>query len=149
MLPAEKSKFTGNHEHTLDKQGRLTIPSAWRREFAEEAVFLAVPQQAGYIAVLPPAEVDKLHERVSQVPLSDEVAQQAIASFFSRTQSFSFDKQGRFVLAEHLKTHAGIGDDVMLIGAMSKFNIYSPSRWTEQEARNAASNADAMRRLGI
>ncbi|MES2697875.1 MAG: division/cell wall cluster transcriptional repressor MraZ [Verrucomicrobiota bacterium] len=150
MEPAGKTSFTGNYNHTLDEKGRLTLPSVWRRDFAEEATFLATPHPDGYIAVLPPEEVEKLHAKVSLAKLSDSSAQAFFARFFSQTQSFSFDKAGRIVLSDALLKHAGITKDAVLIGSLTKFNIYNPARWQQEEARTAGENfGDLMRRLDI
>jgi MraZ protein len=150
MAQAGKPVYTGLFRHTLDDKGRLTIPSAWRHAHAEADVFLVTPNPEGYLAVLPPLEVEKLHEKISAMKLSDAGAQAWAAKFFSQTQSFSFDKAGRIGLAAELLKHAGIEKDAVLVGSMNKFNIYNPARWQQEEARTAGENfGDLMRRLDI
>lgn len=113
-------------------------------------MFLATPLPEGYIAVLPPEEVAKLHVKVSQIALSDAAGQDFVARFFAATQSFRFDKQGRVGLSAELLRHAGIAKEALLVGAMNKFNIYAPERWEKVTARTAGDNfGDIMRRLGI
>ena len=150
MALAGKAVFTGLFRHTLDDKGRLTIPSEWRHAYAQEDTFLATPHPDGYIAVLPPAEVDKLHDKISAMKHSDAAAQAFNARFFSQTQSFSFDKTGRAGLKAELLKHAGIGKDAVLVGSLTKFNIYTPARWEQEEQRTAGENfGDLMRRLDI
>lgn len=150
MASTATAFYTGLFRHSLDDKGRLTIPSAWRGAHAEGDVFLATPLPEGYIAVLPPAEVAKLHEKFAHMALSDASAQDFAAAFFSATQSFSFDKSGRIGLSEELLQHAGIDKDAVLVGSLSKFNIYSPARWDKVKARTSGENyGDIMRRLGI
>ena len=142
--------YTGLFRHTLDDKGRVTIPSAWRSAHGESDSFLATPHPDGYIAVLPPAEVQKLHAKIAQMALSDGSGQDFAARFFAQTQSFSFDKQGRVGLDASLLAHAGIGKDAVLVGSLTKFNLYSPSRWEKVESRTSGENfGDIMRRLGI
>ena len=150
MAQAGKPVYTGLFKHTLDDKGRLTIPSAWRAAHAEADVFLATPHPDGYVAILPPSEVDKLHDKISAMKLSDAAAQAFNAKFFSQTQSFSFDKSGRIGLGADLLKHAGIEKDAVLVGSLTKFNIYNPTRWQQEEARTAGENfGDLMRRLDI
>lgn len=150
MSQSGKAFYTGLFRHTLDDKGRLTIPSAWRVVHGESDVFLATPHPDGYVAVLPPAEVEKLHAKISELKLSDAAAQAFAARFFSQTQSFSFDKSGRVGLAADLLKHAGIDKDAVLVGSLTKFNLYNPSRWRQEEARTAGENfGDLMRRLDI
>lgn len=145
-----KAFYTGLFRHTIDDKGRLTIPSAWRGAHSEGDVFLAAPHPDGYVAVLPPAEVDKLHAKIAQMALSDGAAQDFAARFFAQTQSFSFDKQGRVGLSSELLAQAGIAKDAVLVGALTKFNLYSPVRWEKVQTRTAGDNfGDIMRRLGI
>jgi MraZ protein len=150
MAQAGTAIYTGLFRHTLDDKGRLTIPSAWRYAHEEADTFLATPHPDGYLAVLPPTEVEKLHEKISTMKLGDAAAQAFTARFFSQTQSFSFDKSGRVGLTADLLSHAGIGKDAVLAGSLTKFNIYSPARWAQEEARTAGENfGDLMRRLDI
>ena len=142
--------YTGLFRHTLDDKGRLTIPSAWRHAHAEGDTFLATPHPDGYVAVLPPSEVEKLHAKISQLKLSDAEAQAFTARFFSQTQDFSFDKAGRVGLSAELLKHAGIDRDAVLVGTLTKFNLYNPARWQQEEKRTAGENfGDMMRRLDI
>ena len=150
IMAQGKPVFTGLFRHSLDDKGRLTIPSEWRHAHAPEATFLATPHPDGYIAVLPPAEVEKLHDKISAMKLSDAAAQAFNARFFSQTQSFSFDKSGRAGLTSELLKHAGIEKEAVLVGSLTKFNIYNPGRWQQEEARTAGENfGDLMRRLDI
>jgi len=150
MEQSANAFFTGLFRHALDDKGRLTIPSAWRAAHREGDAFLATPHPDGYVAVLPPGEVEKLHAKIAQMALSDGAGQDFAARFFSRTQSFAFDKQGRVGLSADLLQHAGITKDAVLVGSLTKFNLYAPSRWQKVEARTSGENfGDIMRRLGI
>jgi len=150
MAQPGKAFYTGLFRHSLDDKGRLTIPSAWRYAHEEADAFLATPHPDGYIAVLPPAEVEKLHAKIAQLALGDGAGQDFAARFFAETQSFSFDKAGRIGLQDALLTHAGIDKNAVLVGSLTKFNIYSPERWEKVQARTAGENfGDIMRRLGI
>ena len=150
MAQSSEAAYTGLFRHTLDDKGRLTIPSAWRYAHEESDTFLATPHPDGYIAVLPPAEVAKLRAKVALMALSDGAGQDFVARFFSQTQSFSFDKAGRVGLEEALLEHAGIEKDAVLVGSLTKFNLYTPSRWTKVEARTSGENfGDLMRRIGL
>jgi MraZ protein len=82
--------------------------------------------------------------------LSDAAAQAFNARFFSQTQGFSFDKTGRAAFKPELLKHAGIEKDAVLVGSLTKFNIYNPARWQQEVDRTAGENfGDLMRRLDI
>ena len=150
MATEGKVFYTGLFRHTLDDKGRLTIPSVWRHAHAAEETFLATPHPDGYVAVLPPKEVDLLHAKISGLRMSDTKAQTFAARFFSQTQDFSFDKAGRIGLSAELLKHAGIEKDAVLVGTLTKFNIYNPARWQQEETRASGEHfGDLMRQMGI
>ncbi|MCB1103906.1 MAG: mraZ [Opitutaceae bacterium] len=150
MSQAQPPLYTGLFRHALDDKNRLTIPSAWRFAHGSDDTFLATPHPEGYIAVLPPAEVEKLRVKIANMALSDGAGQDFVARFFAQTQSLWFDKSGRMNLSAELLGHAGITKDTVLVGGLTKFNIYNPERWTKVEARTSGENfGDLMRRLGI
>jgi MraZ protein len=82
--------------------------------------------------------------------LSDGAGQDFVARFFSQTHSLWFDKAGRMNLSPELLQHGGVTKEAVLVGGLTKFNIYTPERWAKVEARTAGENfGDLMRRLGI
>lgn len=135
MSTAAKTLFTGSEERVLDDKGRVTLLADWRTGFSDQDQFLATPAPGGYISVLPPAEVQKLHDKFAEIPLNDAEAQDELAAFSAASQTITFDKQGRISLKPSLLQYAGISKEVVLAGSFSKFNIYSPARWAEIQAK--------------
>ena len=131
--------YVGSFERTLDDKGRLTLPSAWRSEHDEATRFMAVVIH-GYVAVLTPDEVTRVRGRIREISFADKAKQAAVNEFFSKAQVFSFDKAGRVLLDPAIREKAGIKDQstVHLVGALTKFSIFSP----EALKRNQALAAD-------
>ena len=142
--------YVGSFRHSLDAKNRLTIPSKWRFAGDDGDVYLALPDPGGYITVLPPLEVEKLYERVSQKLLSDGAAQAFLSKFFSQALTFGCDKQGRVGLATELLAHAGIEKAAILVGTMSKFSIWSPDRWRPVDPRASGEDLGGlMKEVGL
>jgi len=150
MSPASRPRYTGHFQHSLDDKNRLTIPSGWRSAHTEEDEFVALPHPDGYIAVLPPVEVDRLYEKAAAKELSDSDSQDVLNQLFSFAQTLRFDKQGRISPSSELLAHAGIAKEAVLAGSLSKFAIWSPERWDEKSRRmDPQTYRDLMRRAGI
>ncbi len=150
MPLSTKPRYTGHFRHSLDDKNRLTIPSDWRYAHTEDDSFIALPHPDGYIAILPPSEVDRLYEKTALKNLSDSEAQDVLTQLFAYAQTLRFDKQGRFSLDPELLTHAGVTKDAVLAGSLSKFAIWSPERWAAKGQRmDAQTYRDLMRRAGI
>jgi MraZ protein len=151
MVPPSKPIYVGSFRHVLDAKNRLTIPSRWRFAGDEAGeVYLALPNPGGYVSVLPPSEVEKLYQKVSEKALSDTEAQEFLNRFFAQAHSFGCDKQGRVNLTDELLKHAGVDRDAVLVGTMNKFNIWSPERLAQMQTRASGENpGDLMRRIGL
>jgi MraZ protein len=150
MSSTIKPRYTGHFQHSLDDKNRLTIPSGWRVAHTEDDEFVALPHPDGYIAVLPPPEVDRLYEKAAAKNLSDSEAQDVLTQLFAHAQTLRFDKQGRIGLTQELLVHAGITKDAILAGSLSKFAIWSPERWDVKGRRmDTQTYRDLMRRVGI
>ena len=151
MALPSKPIYVGSFRHVLDAKNRLTIPSRWRFVGDEAGeVYLAVPNPGGYVSVLPPAEVEKLYQKVSEKNISDTEAQEFLNRFFAQAHSFGCDKQGRVNITDELLQHAGVDRDAVLVGTMHTFSIWSPDRLAQMQARNSGENpGDLMRRIGL
>jgi MraZ protein len=150
MPSSTKPRYTGHFRHSLDDKNRLTIPSGWRYAHTEDDEFVALPHPDGYIAILPPPEVDRLYEKAAAKNLSDSEAQDVLTQLFAHAQTLRFDKQGRFSLVPELLSHAGISKEAVLAGSLSKFAIWNPEQWEAKGQRmDAQTYRDLMRRAGI
>jgi len=153
MSGITKPFYVGTYRHSLDAKNRLTIPAKWR--FAgddTQEVYLALPHPGGYVLVLPPAEVTKLYERISALPLSDEKAQEFQHKFFSQAHQFGCDNQGRIILPEPLLKRAGIerAQEVVLVGTLNKFGLWSADRWASMDPEKTGDNlGDLMKQVGL
>ena len=155
----ESSLFVGEFHRTIDEKGRLTIPASWRPKkssgVASEArdfFFLALPTPDGNISVYPPKMVEQLESRISQVSIGDIEGQRAITELMSMAHSFTCDKQGRINLNERLIGHAQIEKDVVLIGKLSTFSLFSDEgfgKFQSSYPADAGTKAAVFQRFGL
>ncbi len=150
MSPGNIGIFVGEYRHSMDAKGRLTIPSPWRLDGEEgRDAFLALPNPAGYITVYPPEMIAQLKERVSKISMGDVEGQAALTVVMSMAHSFSSDKQGRINLNERLIAHAGIEKEVVLLGKVSSFSIYSAKAYESVKPGDVGSMMEALSRFGF
>lgn len=146
MEMQESTLFVGEFHRTIDEKGRLTIPANWRsNKGGSDIIYLALPTPDGNISVYPPKMVAQLEARISQVSIGDIDGQKAITELMSMAHSFNCDKQGRINLNDRLVGHAKIEKEVVLIGKLSTFSIFSDegyekfqSSYTVDEGTKAA-----------
>lgn len=149
MVSLGQGFYVGEFRHNLDAKKRLTVPSKWRFEGDENNLYLAFPDPAGCITVYPPAMVDRLREQLSNVSIADAEGQLAITSLLSSADSFTFDKNGRINLHERLYQHSGVEKEVVLVGTVNKFSLWSPERYDHYRSQGSSNVSEILQRYGF
>jgi MraZ protein len=130
-------RFVSHHVLRLDAKGRVSVPASFRAVLARDGFdglychpALDRPAlDAGGNALL--AEIEALISSFS--PYSEEREQFSLA-LFGTSETLKLDGEGRMVLSDAHKTHAGITDAVMFVGLGHKFRIWEPSRFRAELA---------------
>ena len=138
----------------MDAKGRVSIPASFRAVLERDRY--GGGQQAGvycYPSLDAPA-LDAGGERLARridgllsgLPdYSDERDELSVA-LYGDVQVLSIDQDGRIVLPEKLRAHAGIGAEVAFVGLGEKFQLWEPGRFDARRAR-AREKVDAHRKL--
>ncbi len=133
-------RFVSNFTNRLDAKGRVSIPASFRAVLARdgfEGLYVhpaldAPALDAGGNALL--NEIDGLLSTLS--PYSDERDHLSTA-LLGTSEILRIDSEGRIILTDSLKAHAGIADAVTFVGHGSKFQVWEPQRFRThlEEAR--------------
>jgi MraZ protein len=87
------------------------------------------------------AEIEALIGRYA--PFSDQREQLALA-LYGTSETLKIDGEGRVVLSENLKRHAGITESVAFVGLGNKFQIWEPGHF-ESELAEATRKVRALK----
>jgi len=130
-------RFVANFTLRLDSKGRVSIPGSFRSVLARDGVeglycYPALDRpaiDAGGQALM--AEIEALIGRYA--PFSDQRERFALA-LYGTSETLKIDNEGRVVLSETLKRHAGITEVVAFVGLGHKFQIWEPGRFQSELA---------------
>ena len=130
-------RFVANFTLRLDSKGRVSIPGPFRSVLARGGLdglycYPALDRpaiDAGGNALM--AEIEALIGRYA--PFSDQREQFALA-LYGTSETLKIDGEGRVVLSENLKRHAGITETVAFVGLGNKFQIWDPGRFKSELA---------------
>jgi MraZ protein len=130
-------RFMSHYMLRLDAKGRISVPAAFRTVLARdgfEGLYChPAPDRpaldAGGNALL--AEIGALI--TSYPPYSDQREQFAL-SLYGTSETLKIDGEGRIVLTDSLKAHAGITDAATFVGLGHKFRIWEPGRFRAELA---------------
>lgn len=146
-FPGAFPSYVGEFAHQLDARNRVSIPAGWRVEGDQENYYLAWPHPEGCIAVYPPEVQSELIEKARQVRQSDLRGQAVLRQLFGKGFRFGCDKQGRILIPEPLRKHAGIDKGATLVGLGRNFQIWSTDKYSIGD--DDFNLLDAMDALGI
>ena len=144
-------RFVSNYTLRLDAKGRVSIPAQFRAVLARDGFdglycypALDSPSlDAGGNALL--GEIEQLIARFP--PFADQRDEFAIA-LYGTSETLKIDGEGRVVLSDTLKAHAGIADAVAFVGLGHKFQIWEPNRFRAQLAEATEKVRALKRQLG-
>src|SRR3954447_559500 len=128
--------YAGEFRHAIDEKNRITIPSRWRRDGAEEFIILPEANHQ-FLLVMSPEEFSRMSSIAeSEANVSARDRRVFLRQLHSRAQHGSSDRQGRLVLPEELCRKVGLKGEVALVGGRGRFEIWNLGHWkkaTEEE----------------
>ena len=142
---AERNRhmLTGEYQHNLDPKGRVTVPSRFREDLGDR--FYVCKGLDGCLFVLSNTQWEKLVEKVSAMPLAQGRGIQRY--FFSGAAEVEPDKQGRILIPQNLRDHAGLEKDVTVIGAAVRAEIWDTARWKAYNDSQTSENIEESMNL--
>ena len=123
--------FYGEYEHTIDRKGRIIIPSKFRDVFKEQFVekFYATRGLDKCLFVFTEEEWKVQEQKFKSMSFTKADSRKFNRLFFSGAADITCDKQGRVLLPQYLKDYAGIKRDVMIVGVSNRIEIWSKEAW--------------------
>jgi mraZ protein len=140
--------FMGEYSHTIDTKGRLIVPSKFREQLGNE--FVVTKGLDGCLFVYPNEEWKNIEEKFRNIPLTTKDARKFSRFFFAGAASCEVDKQGRILLPQVLREFADLSKDVVLVGVLSRIEIWSKERWQDTNSYEDMDEvAEHMAELGL
>jgi transcriptional regulator MraZ len=122
--------FKGTYRHRIDGKGRVPVPAPFRRALAAlgaDRVVVTVLDQC--LAAYAPAEWARLEEQIAALPAFNRQVKALTRLLASRAADCDLDVQGRILLPPTLREAAGLAREAVVIGALSRIEIWAPETW--------------------
>jgi MraZ protein len=125
--------FYGEHEHSIDRKGRLIIPSKFREVSKEHYVerFFVTRGLDTCLFVFTEDEWRKQETRFKSLPFTSTEARAFNRLYFSGAYEADCDKQGRILIPQYLKDFARIKQEVVIVGVSNRMEIWAKESWQE------------------
>ena len=121
--------FVGAFERQLDDKGRLALPATFRNRLGEHC-YLAKGQDK-CVTVVPASTFEAEAAAMAARVQAGEVSRNQLRALASSAILVSFDKQGRVIIDEQLRTYAdlALGEAVTVAGGFDRLEIWRPERF--------------------
>ena len=141
--------FYGEYEHSIDKKGRLIIPSKFRDSFKEydiEKLYVTRGLDK-CLFMFTESEWKTQESKFKAVPFTKSEARKFNRIYFAGAVQIECDKQGRILIPKYLKDFAGIKRDVMIIGVSNRIEVWARDAWQSYYNNSKESFEDIAERL--
>ncbi len=141
--------FYGEHEHTIDRKGRLIIPSSFRAVMKEHYVerLFATRGLDRCLFLFPEDEWRAQENKLRTLSFTKQEARKFHRLYFSGAAELTCDRQGRILVPQYLKEFAGIKRDVVLIGLSNRVEIWDKEEWRKYYGQSKTSYEEIAERL--
>jgi transcriptional regulator MraZ len=143
--------FVSHYSLRLDAKGRVSIPAPFRAVLARdgfEGLYCYPTLDRPALDAGGNALLKEIQALVGRFPPYSEEREQFSAALYGTSEVVKIDGEGRAILTEQLKGHAGIKDEIAFVGLGHKFQIWEPGRFRAELAEATEKVRALKKRLG-
>ena len=136
--------FFGTYEHSLDDKGRVILPARIRARLSG-AVYLTQHLDS-CVAMWTLEQFEK--EVAAQLAAAESGPRERneVRDWSASVHEVELDRQGRMAIPQQLRSYAGLEQEVLVIGAINRVELWSPERWRTKGDEAAPSSASTTGR---
>ncbi len=141
--------FYGEYEHTLDRKGRLIIPSKFREALKEHYIerFFITRGLDKCLFMFAEDEWKLQEQKFKTMSFTKAESRRFNRLYFSGACDMVPDKQGRILIPPYLKEYAGIKRDVYIIGVSNRIEIWGRENWKDYYSTSRDSFEEVAEKL--
>lgn len=127
------SAFLGTHQNRFDAKGRVSIPAPFRSVLRDQAhdgeslVILRPSHLHPCVEAWPSRAFASLAAPLDEIDIFSEDHDDVATTLYADAYPLDSDKEGRIIIPEALRAHAGLTDEVAFMGTGRTFQIWEPA----------------------
>ena len=125
--------YFGKYNYNVDAANRIIVPARFREQLGAESVFFKAEEGCLYLYDTPAFEAVLAPLRYL-AGTADGLEQMRI-KVYDNTVGVSVDRNGRLVIPADCMEHAGLKNEVMIVGAGNRIEIWNPEAYAAQAAK--------------
>src|SRR3712207_653482 len=122
-------RFLSNFLGRIDAKGRVSIPAPFRAVLARdgfEGLYVHPALDSPALDAGGNALLSEIEALLSTLPPYSAERDRLSTALFGTSEILKVDPEGRVILTESVKAHAGIADAVAFVGLGRKFQMWEP-----------------------
>lgn len=131
--------FRGRYEHTMTDKGRVSIPARFREvcreKYADETLIITNFDKC--LVAYPLREWNDIENKVSSLPQFKQEVISFLRYLMGGAVDCPLDGQGRVLIPQPLRSHARIDKEVIMIGMLTRIEIWAKEVWEQEEQDRA------------
>ncbi|MFO7644078.1 MAG: division/cell wall cluster transcriptional repressor MraZ [Desulfosarcina sp.] len=128
--------FRGTSYHTIDPKGRFIIPARFRDVIkANGGDGIMITRMDDCLFAYTQDQWGKLEQKILDLPQKDEAMRRFQRVFIGGAHDCRYDAQGRVLIPPSLKQYSGLEKDIVLVGVLNRFEIWSRENYDRESGR--------------
>ena len=130
--------LVGRHVNKIDAKGRVSVPKPFRAAFAEQefAGLYAYPLfRHPAVEACDERFMKRLSDSIDALDMFSEDQDDLATIVMNNAEALPFDTEGRVMMPKALLEHTGIKDKAVFVGRGSRFQIWAPEAFEQQNAK--------------
>ena len=121
--------YFGEYSYSLDSANRVIAPSRFREQLGAEAILYRAPEGCLFLYDAPGFE-----QILASVKgyAKTELGREKLRLFYSDVSAVSVDRNGRFVIPAECIAHAGLKDDVIILGVNNHIELWDKAEYQKK-----------------
>jgi len=132
--------FLGESRHSMDVKGRCFVPKRFQEDLDRDTSgSLGCVLARGFekcIFLFSQSTFDEMVRRLATGPFSGSEHRKMQRLFFSSSCRLALDSSGRVLVPAKLKQYAGLGKEIVMVGACDRAELWNASDWEAFESAN-------------
>ncbi|MBI2096886.1 MAG: cell division/cell wall cluster transcriptional repressor MraZ, partial [Candidatus Sungbacteria bacterium] len=101
-----------------------------------------------HLYLFPSEEWAKLAGKIAKLPITQANSRAFSRHMLGGASEAEIDSQGRILIPEYLRKHAGIVNQAVAVGLYDRVEIWSHERWQEQKSKIEQNTQQIAEQLG-
>ncbi|MFM2483149.1 division/cell wall cluster transcriptional repressor MraZ [Celerinatantimonas sp. YJH-8] len=135
----------GANSINLDNKGRLTIPTRYREPLMDDCdgqLICTVDITLQCLLLYPLNEWEDIEKKLRGLSSMNRKQRRLQRLLLGYADDCQMDRNGRILISSLLREYAQLDKQIMLVGQLNKFEIWSESVWQAQITEDLASMDD-------